>query len=254
MRDGENIKPPSKLDTALDALRAVKDVASFVSERSLLKQSPSGDGHTVMVIPGFLTSDPATSFIRNQLRKLGYNAQPWKLGFNLGPTTGRDIETLLMERIKELYMTSGRRISLLGWSLGGLLAREAARKHPDMIRQVITLASPVSGSLDKTSLWDVYLKVFGRNISQEDLEERVRRIGEPVPGVPFTSVYTQEDGVVAWQISQVEETELSQNVQIPASHVGIIFNPRALYIIGDRLAQPDGQWQRLDQATLERLE
>ncbi|MTI15036.1 alpha/beta hydrolase family protein [Sansalvadorimonas verongulae] len=243
------IKSPTKLDTALDAIRAVKDIASFVSERSLLKSAPTGDGHTVMVLPGFLTSDPATSFIRNRLRKLGYNAQPWRLGLNLGPTPSRDLETLLLERIKELYVTSGHRISLLGWSLGGVFAREAARSHPEMIRQVITLASPVGGSLEHTSLWDLYIKTFGRDICQEELEEKVEQIRQPIPEVPFTSIYTKEDGIVAWQIAQVEETELSQNVKIKASHVGIIFNPRALYVIADRLAQPDGEWKRLDESS-----
>ena len=81
------IKPPSKLDTALDAIRAVKDIASFVSERSLLKRAPQGDGHTVLVLPGFLTSDPATSFMRNRLRKLGYNAQPWASRYKPWPNT-----------------------------------------------------------------------------------------------------------------------------------------------------------------------
>ncbi|WP_281648732.1 alpha/beta hydrolase [Parendozoicomonas sp. Alg238-R29] len=249
MHKQDVIKPPTKLDTAFDALRAVKDIASFVSERSLLKRAPKGDGHTVMVLPGFLTSDPATSFIRNRLRKLGYNAQPWRLGLNLGPTTSRDIETLLLERVKELYVTSGHRISLLGWSLGGVLAREAARRHPEMIRQVITMASPVGGSLEHTSLWDLYLNTFGRDVIREELEEKVKQIRQPVHGVPFTSIYTKEDGIVAWQIAQVEESDLSQNVKIKASHVGIIFNPRVLYVIADRLAQPDGEWHRLDESS-----
>ncbi len=249
MQKQKAIKPPSKLDTAFDALRAVKDVASLVSERSLLKRAPQGDGHTVMVIPGFLTSDPATSFIRNRLRKLGYNAQPWRLGINLGPANGRDIEAQLIDRIKEVYLTSGHRISLVGWSLGGVLAREAARRFPDMIRQVITLGSPVSGSLENTSLWDLYLKVFGRNESVEDIEERFAQACQPVPHVPFTSIYTKQDGIVAWQISHVEETEMSQNINVRASHVGIIFNPRVLYVIADRLAQPDGEWKRLDEST-----
>ena len=249
MFEQETIKSPTKLDTALDAIRAVKDIASFVSERSLLKSAPMGDGHTVMVLPGFLTSDPATSFIRNRLRKQGYNAQPWRLGMNLGPTASRDIESLLVERIKELYVTSGHKISLLGWSLGGVFAREAARRHPEMIRQVITLASPVGGSMEHTSLWDLYIKTFGRDICKSELEDKVNQIRQPVSGVPFTSIYTKEDGIVAWQIAQVEETELSQNVKIKASHVGIIFNPRVLYVIADRLAQPTDQWNRLDDSS-----
>lgn len=245
----DSIKPPTKLDTALDALRAVKDVASFVSNRSALNNAPSGDGHTVLVLPGFLTNDNATVFIRQRLRKLGYNAQPWRLGLNLGPTSKRDIDTLLLERIKELYLTSGHRISLVGWSLGGLLAREAARQHPEMIRQVIALASPISGSMENTSLWDLYIKTFGRDLSREELEARIEKVSHPVPNVAFTSIYTKEDGIVAWQISQVEESEFSQNVQVKASHMGIIFNPRVLAVIANRLAQPDGQWQRLDEAS-----
>ncbi|WP_211826200.1 alpha/beta fold hydrolase [Kistimonas asteriae] len=253
MSKEEAIKAPSKLDTALDAIRAVKDVASLVKERSLLNRAPKGDGHSVMVLPGFMTSDPATAFLRKQLRKFGYNAQPWKLGVNFGPTGSRDIENLLSERVKELYLTSGHRISLVGWSLGGVLAREVARMHPEMIRQVITLASPIGGSMENTSLWDIYIKIFGRNMSKEEIEERVEKVRHPVPGVAFTSIYTKQDGVVAWQIAKVDETELSQNIAVGASHLGIIFNPRALYVMADRLAMSDHQWKRMDEGTLRLL-
>ncbi len=249
----DSIKPPTKLDSALDALRAVKDIARFVGDRTLLKNAPPGDGHTVLVLPGFLTNDHATRFLRQRLRKLGYNAQPWCLGLNLGPTSNRDLDTLLLERIKELYLTSGHRISLIGWSLGGVLAREAARQYPEMIRQVIALASPVGGSMEHTSLWDLYLNTFGRNMSRNQLEARISTIREPLENVPFTSIYTKDDGIVAWQIAQVEESDIAQNVHIQASHVGIIFNPSALYVIADRLAQADGQWSPLDATTLRLL-
>ncbi|MCK5892876.1 MAG: alpha/beta hydrolase [Endozoicomonadaceae bacterium] len=253
MSKEEAIKAPSKLDTALDAFRAIKDVASLVKNRGLLKRAPKGDGHTVMVLPGFMTSDPATTFLRKQLRKFGYNAQPWKLGVNLGPTSNRDIDTLLYERVKELYLTSGHRISLVGWSLGGVLAREVARRSPEMIRQVITLASPVGGSMEATSLWDIYIKLFGRNINKEALEERMEKVRHPVLGVAFTSIYTKQDGVIAWQIAQVDETDLSQNIAVGASHLGIIFNPQALYAIADRLSMPDNQWKRMDEEILSLL-
>lgn len=253
MSQREAIKAPSKLDTALDAFRAIKDVASLVKKREFLKNAPKGDGHTVMVLPGFMTSDPATTFLRKQLRKFGYNAQPWKLGVNLGPTNNRDIDTLLHERVKELYLTSGHRISLVGWSLGGVLAREVARNNPEMIRQVITLASPVGGSMEATSLWDIYIKLFGRNINKEALEERMEKVRHPVPGVAFTSIYTKQDGVIAWQLAQVDETDLSQNIAVGASHLGIIFNPQALYAIADRLSMPDNQWKRMDEEMLSLL-
>lgn len=253
MRKKEVIKAPSKLDTALDALRAIKDVASLVKNSKFLSSAPKGDGHTVMVLPGFMTSDPATAIMRRQLRKFGYNAQPWKLGFNLGPTNSRDIETLLYERVKELYLTSGHRISLVGWSLGGVLAREIARSNPEMIRQVITLASPIGGSIEASSLWDVYIKICGRNMSAEELAEQVEKIRQPVPGVAFTSIYTKLDGVIAWQIAQVDETELSQNIAVGGSHLGIIFNPHALYVMADRLALPDHQWKRMDEEALRLL-
>ena len=249
----ERVQPPTKMDTVLDAVRAIKDVAGFFRAKALLKKAPRGDGHTVMVLPGFLTSDPATAFIRQRLRKLGYNAQPWKLGVNLGPTNGRNLEVLLLERVKELFLASGHRISLVGWSLGGVLAREVARRHPEMIRQVVTLASPMCGSLESTSLWDLYVKTVGRKISIDELQEKFAQVCQPVPDVPFTSIYTKEDGIVAWQLSRIEETELSQNIRVSASHVGIMFNPAALYVIADRLAQPHGLWQRLDPTVIDLL-
>ncbi len=249
----DSIKPPTKLDSALDALRAVKDIARFIGDRNTLKNAPAGDGHTVLVLPGFLTNDHATRFLRQRLRTLGYNAQPWRLGLNLGPTSSRDLDTLLLERIKELYLTSGHRISLIGWSLGGVLAREAARQYPKMIRQVIALASPVGGSMEHTSLWKFYLNTFGRHLNREQLEARMATIRAPLNEVPFTSIYTKNDGIVAWQIAQIDESDIAQNIQIQTSHMGIIFNPNALYIIADRLAQSNGQWKPLDAATLRLL-
>jgi len=240
-----NIKAPSKIDTAMDALRAVKDVFSVVSERDILEKMPKGDGHTVLVLPGFMTGDTATAYLRRKLRQFGYNSQPWNLGINLGPGSGKNLDLRLDAKIKELYLTSGHRISIVGWSLGGVLARELARRFPLMIRQVISLASPISGSMESTSLWDVYLKYFGKNLCVEDLERRAERMRQSIPNVPFTSIYTEQDGVIAWQIARVEETELSQNIVVGGSHFGILFNPRALFVICDRLSLADDCWTRM---------
>src|SRR5215212_8713753 len=120
--------------------RAMGDYGLYLAARPLMSRLPHGDGHPVVVLPGLLADDASTRTLRTVLRKLGYDAHGWGLGRNIGPTAACVTGTRdLLDRLSDKHQ---RRVSLIGWSLGGIFARDLARRSPDSVRQVITLGSP----------------------------------------------------------------------------------------------------------------
>jgi pimeloyl-ACP methyl ester carboxylesterase len=173
-----------------------------------------GDGHGVLVLPGFAAGDPSTAPLRWALQAHGYAAQGWGLGRNVGLT--RRITAGLRARLAEL--ASGQRISLVGWSLGGIYARQLARERPDLIRQVITMGSP--------------FRTF---------EGRYSR---PL-GMPVTSIYTRDDGVVRWHhcIDELGASRQASNIEVYGTHIDLGVNPAVIFAVLDRLGQPEDAWQ-----------
>lgn len=243
MRDAGNrqdgVKAPGWLLLALEARAPWELWASLVS-LPMLKQAPMGDGHPVVVFPGLATGDLTTLVLRNFLKDRGYTPYAWEQGLNRGPRPGV-IETCV-KRVQQLRAEHGRSVSLIGWSLGGIYAREIAKLIPDAVRSVITLGTPFSGSPRANNAWRLYEFTSGQRI-----DEDVRIAGlKKTPPVPTTSIYSRTDGIVAWQCCVEQESDRSENIEVHASHFGIGVNPTALYAVADRLAHPEGQWQRFD--------
>lgn len=239
------MEAPSKILLGLEALRSVCEYGlGWVANVPLLQVSPKGDGHPVIVFPGLASSDGSTHFIRTFLNELGYNAYTWGQGRNYGPRDGMDamLETLT-KRVEEIYdLHGGEKVSLIGWSLGGIYSRELAKEHPEMVRQVITLGTPFKGLDEATTTITVRLYEFlsGDKDHSSELKQKL----EVRPPVPFTSIYSKSDGVVNWESSIEELTEISENVEIPgASHLGLGHNPLAMYVIANRLSQPPDSWK-----------
>jgi pimeloyl-ACP methyl ester carboxylesterase len=201
-----------------------------------LKKFPHGDGHPVLVFPGLGAGDISTAPLRALLDSLGYATQPWGQGFNFGPRAG------VLEQCKAdliaLHRRQHRKVSLLGWSLGGIYARELAKECPELVRSVITLGTPFTGHPRATNAWRFFEMVSGHAVSDPELMAQIRQ----APPVPTTSIYSKSDGIVAWQCSVNEPGPLAENIEVPASHIGLGLNPLALYALADRLAQPDGHW------------
>ena len=230
--------------------RAVLEACSIpVALPWLLSRLPKGDGHPVMVLPGLMASDLSTRPLRQFLKSLGYRARGWGQGRNLGPREG--VQDGLRERLQQMHSEAGTPVSLIGWSLGGLFARELARQRPDLTRQVISLGSPLYGTPGDDSnplVWQIY-KHFN-----ETHPERIKAFrGDCAPPVPTTSVYTRGDSVVAWAASVEQTSGVTDNIEInSASHLGLGFHPMVWYAIGDRLAQPQDNWKKFNPPPPER--
>jgi pimeloyl-ACP methyl ester carboxylesterase len=214
-----------------------------------LEAAPRGDGHAVIVFPGLAASDVSTLPMRRYLASRGFDVRPWGLGRNFGP--GRGTLESCFEMVREARRETGRKVSLIGWSLGGIYAREAAKAAPNDVRSVVTLGTPFAGHPKATNAWRIYEMTSG-----ERSEERMThmRLAE-APPVPTTSIYSRTDGIVAWQcsIQAPGRRRDTENIEIEASHIGLGLTPAALYALADRLAQPEGQWTPFDRSGFKSL-
>lgn len=234
-----DVRAPHALLVLLEG-RAPWEVAAMLAAMPWLRRLPRGDGHPVIVYPGLGATDITTAPLRGFLQDLGYSAYPWKQGFNFGPRRG--VLDAVREHVQRIASRHDDKVSLIGWSLGGLYAREMAKEFPTLARCVITLGSPFAGHPRATNAWRFYEWVSGQDVHDPELIEQIRG----VPPVPTTSIYSRTDGVVAWQCSLNEESPQAENIEVHASHIGMGMNPLALYAIADRLRQDPAHWKRFD--------
>ena len=236
--------PPPLVYALSEPGRFLIEINRLLLAHPLLRRAGKGDGHPVMVLPGFLGADGSTAALRHYIAGWGYDTHGWGQGRNLGlRATDPEFENRLATRVGEMVRRSGRRVSLVGWSLGGLLARELARACPEHVRQVITLGSPIGGNPKATTIWRVYEMATQTDLDSEELRQRIEAMSEPPPGVPCTAIYSRSDGIVGHSIAQERESPLTQNIRVVASHIGLGFSAVVLYAIADRLAQPEDDWQ-----------
>ncbi len=240
------IKAPSRLLQLLEG-RALWEFGATVSMWPLLALAPKGDGHPVLVLPGLIASDLSTRVMRRYLRERGYYVHGWKLGRNLGLREG--IEAKLFQRLDEVTQKHGEKVSLVGWSLGGLYARVLAKHQPDSVRSVITMGSPFAGSPRATNAWRVYEWASGQKADDPQAHERLR--GKLA--MPATSIYSKSDGIVAWPSSIDQPSATTENIEVVASHLGLGVHPAVLYALADRLSQPEGAWKPFDRSGLKAL-
>ena len=235
------LKAPNALLLALET-RAPWEFGATLAAWPLLKGAPTGDGHPVIVFPGLGAGDLSTAPLRSFLSGQGYDTYGWDLGRNMGPRDG--VLQKSVERIGDIYKATGRSVSLVGWSLGGIYAREFAKALPDMVRGVVTLGTPFSGDPKATNAWWYYEYASGHKLNDPQL---LRQLKTPPP-VPTTSIYSRTDGVVAWQLSHQKPGKHVENIEVVASHVGLGLNPIALYAVADRLSQQEGDWKLFDRS------
>lgn len=227
--------------TLLEA-RAALEYANWRSTLPLLRRLPTGDGHPVLVLPGFTAADRSTAQLRWLLRELGYRTYGWRLGANLGPTP--NVVEGLARRVGRIRAANDdRTISVIGWSLGGIFARVLARQTPEYFRQVITLGSPFRTRVGDRSavshLWDSLSPLHDQEFLRAfENDER------PPLHIPATSIYSRTDGVVNWRLCLEEKSAISENVEVFGSHSGLGFNTAVAFVLADRLSQTEGDWRR----------
>ena len=230
VHDDENQSREPGWLSRLGELRFFAELGALTPAIPTLLSAPRGDGHAVLVLPGVLTGDESTFIIRRYLDELGYATHPWKQGHNWGPS--KELHERLETRLKELHGRYGRRISIVGWSLGGIFARELAREFPYAVRQVVTLGSPFGSD-------------YSIDGSRKPEAAAKRRIAPPVP---CTSIYSKSDGIVSWEACREIEADETENIEVSATHMGMGFNPLVLWAIADRLAQAEGEWSPFDRS------
>lgn len=242
----EWLKAPGPFRLALEA-RAPWELATLMATLPWLRSvAPLGDGHPVLVLPGLGATDASTLPLRNFLRERGWTPYAWEQGFNFGPRHG--VLDHCRARVAQIADRHGCPVSLVGWSLGGVYARELAKEQPEHARCVVTLGTPFTGHPRATNAWRFYEMVSGQRVHDKALIEQIRS----TPACPTTSIYSKSDGVVAWQCSINPPSPRAENIEVQASHVGMGLNPLALFAVADRLAQDPAQWQPFETSGLKR--
>ena len=242
------IAPPSRLLMLAEG-RAIWELGAFYALRGLLSRLPKGDGHPVIVFPGFMASDSSTKPMRSLLKDLGYEAHGWGLGRNVRIDSGR--EAAMNDLVRQVADKAGRKVSLIGWSLGGVLVREIAKAQPENVRQVISLGSPIHNDRSHTNASKLFEMLNGDE--PEPIREGRFRDLETAPPVPTTSIFTRTDGVVAWRGSLQKGGTQTENIEVHASHCGMGVNPAVMVVLADRLAQAEGQWKKFERTGLRSL-
>jgi len=245
MNDTKEVSTPGIIPILLESRLMFEFITSLILRPYTDYQI--GDGHPVIVFPGYGYGDFSTIYLRSLLKSLGYQVIPWGLGINKGPEPG--VVEKCIQLINTTYQQTGRKVSLVGHSLGGVFARELSKLCPDETRLVITLGTPFSDITEctkATALFNLVSKESGRH---------EQYYPHNTPPVPTTSVYSKTDGVVPWVSSQEKESSQSENIEIFSSHLGMVLNISALKIVTDRLAQLENAWSKYEKnpSILEKL-
>ena len=239
----QSLRPPSRTLMFLEG-RALPELGAFLGALPLLGLAPQGDGHPVLVLPGLVASDVSTRPLRAFLKTRGYAVSGWRQGRNLGLRPG--VQHAMVDLVHELNDTHGRKISLVGWSLGGLYARQLAKMMPDRVRQVITLGSPFASTPKATNAWRVYEMASGRRADEEDARFGGTLAG--APPVPTTAIFSRTDGICAWQGCREQSSHMAESIEVESSHCGMGHHPAAVYAVAERLAQKEGEWAPFDRS------
>jgi pimeloyl-ACP methyl ester carboxylesterase len=240
-RVGGRLRPPG-IGLLLAEARGIFELNASLLLSPLLLTAPRGDGHPVLTLPGFLASDLSMAPMRRYLKELGYDTRAWQMGRNIGGVAR--MRAALRDRLAGIHAETGRKVSVIGWSLGGVYARDLALQAPAMVRSVVTLGSPFANDVTATNATRLYELLSGE--TAESFPELRSAISGDLP-VPATSIYSRSDGVVNWQTCRLRACDTAENIEIYlASHVGLGVNPAALWAVADRLAQSEGHFRQFN--------
>jgi len=237
------LRPPG-LFLMLAEARALFELNSSLLLAPLLMRAKRGDGHPVLALPGFLASDLSMAPMRRYLKELGYDVHAWDMGRNFGGLSSK--RGALRDLLRRTHESTGRKVSIVGWSLGGIYARDLALQMPEMVRAIITLGSPFADDVRATNATRLYEMLSGERV--DDFPEVRDAIAGDMP-VPATSIYSRTDGIVNWRTNLLRPSATAENIEVLlASHTGLGVNPAALWAVADRLAQAEGEFRQFDRS------
>ena len=183
----------------------------------------------VMLLPGFGTHPLRMRYMARRLEQAGHKVKRWGLGFNLGPTEANF--ALLEERVRQIRARYGKDVVLVGWSLGGIFARELAKRHPDLVAKVITMGTPFSGSLYANNAWRIYQLVTGHSIDQPPVEAQV----SVKPPVETVALWSPRDGVIAARSACGRPGERDRAIALRCTHLGFANSLEAIRAVAEEL-------------------
>jgi len=225
------LDPPNKLQWAAEPWRMIGTIARIPVAWPDLMRAPRGDGRPIMLLPGLVNSDRSNVVMRRYLRALGYRVEGWRLGRNLGQrAVGADAEKLF-DRVRAYADDAGAPVTLIGVSLGGIMARFVAHRAPDLVREVITVSSPFAGDPRATNVWRAFEWLSGEKVDSPTVRSRRDEIARPLP-VPSTAIWSASDGLVNGAICHDPHC---REIEIRSSHMGVQMNPDALRAIAEVL-------------------
>jgi pimeloyl-ACP methyl ester carboxylesterase len=232
--DEQELGPPARWELLRESRIVLERLALVASRQRIEASAPRGDGEAVMVVPGVATNDGWTARLRAFLSAIGYHAVGWGLGRNRGNVP--KLIPQVIEQTERLAQNRGGAVRLAGWSLGGYLAREAAREQPEIVERVVTLGAPIVGGPSYTASAPGYVrKGYDLDEIRRAVLERERR---PIV-VPVFAVYSRSDGVVAWRacIDRFDNPRVEHH-EVRSSHLGMVNSPRVFRLVADLLARP----------------
>ncbi|MBL7814292.1 MAG: hypothetical protein JNL70_04725 [Saprospiraceae bacterium] len=226
------IKKPSLFWFFTEGMRAIIEHIGCLIFMARYRFTHKGDGHPVLAVPGFLCTDYSMRYLRKFVNKLGYTAYGWELGRNMCDLKDLNDLNRLNARVDEIYRKHNTKITLIGWSMGGVYVRELAKQRPHLFRQVITMGSPFGDGYAPTN--GTWLFELLHDSSKIDDNWR-RQIPNPAP-IRTTAIYTKQDGIVPWAacLEKIED-DLHQNIEVVGSHWALGMNPTVLKIVEDKL-------------------
>ena len=227
------LEAPSRLATMAE-LRAPLDAITLALNFPRLVHAPRGDGRPILLLPGYRADSNSMLPLRGFLRRLGYDARDWELGRNTGNVD--KLTARMREVVDALYEErGGDAITLIGWSLGGIVARELARLEPERVREVITMGSPIVGGPKYTAVGRRFAD--SNALDLDAFEHQIHERNSLGFDQPVTSIYSRFDGVVGWRASIDVYNPQARNIEVASSHFGLGINGTVWRLIADLLAE-----------------
>jgi dienelactone hydrolase len=226
-------------------IRAPLEFAVLIATLPTLARAAKGDGHPVLLLPGFAAGDATLEPLRLFLKSRNYEVETWGLGKNVG--FNRRYTKVIEQKVRYLHHKTGKKVSLVGWSLGGVFAFYAAHVAPECVRTAISLGSPLRVNPDHPPPQSVLAMYRALENPQGTLahaaHSRSKAMRGPPPA-PSTCLYSDTDGIVPPHQATLDgDPKNHENIRVPGSHTGLGVNVLVLWIVADRLALPEGKWK-----------